>query len=261
MLQAERAAFEKTRGLTCRDGTMSPTCRCHGPRRGCCSHHRGVAGCGPLPAEVSCLSPTCAPPPTSRLRPLAIFCALAQLDVGAPRRHLDATLGVRQCPGRFIRGPTGRRSDERGQGQADPVVCMGHLQATRSVARGIALRGACQRASHRRAATRLPHRSIAARWRDDKEEVSAIDHARSVPTSRGAGPPGAVVAPLHAAFVMEHRRPGYWYVERRRGGVRSHLGGGAPCEVTTFVCMTSGLRHGDEIHSSLAHTQACAVQQ
>ncbi|WP_437736282.1 hypothetical protein [Sorangium sp. So ce1335] len=54
VLQAERAAFEKTRGLMCRDGTMSPTCRCHGPHRGCCSHHRGVAGCEPLPTEVSC---------------------------------------------------------------------------------------------------------------------------------------------------------------------------------------------------------------
>ncbi|KYF64547.1 hypothetical protein [Sorangium cellulosum] len=54
LLHAERAAFEKTRGLMCRDGTMSPTCRCHGPHRGCCSHHRGVAGCEPLPTEVSC---------------------------------------------------------------------------------------------------------------------------------------------------------------------------------------------------------------
>ncbi|WP_437606228.1 hypothetical protein WMF20_35230 [Sorangium sp. So ce834] len=54
VLQAERAAFEQTRGLMCRDGTMSPTCRCHGPHRGCCSHHRGVAGCEPLPTEVSC---------------------------------------------------------------------------------------------------------------------------------------------------------------------------------------------------------------
>lgn len=54
LLRAERAAFEKTRGLMCRDGTMSPTCRCHGPHRGCCSHHRGVAGCEPLPTQVSC---------------------------------------------------------------------------------------------------------------------------------------------------------------------------------------------------------------
>ncbi|WP_437955561.1 hypothetical protein WME76_29145 [Sorangium sp. So ce119] len=54
VLQTERAAFEKTRGLMCRDGTMSLTCRCHGPHRGCCSHHRGVSGCEPLPTEVSC---------------------------------------------------------------------------------------------------------------------------------------------------------------------------------------------------------------
>ncbi|MCC7542409.1 MAG: hypothetical protein IT379_39690 [Deltaproteobacteria bacterium] len=31
--------------LLCRDGTLSPTCTCGGPRRGCCSWHRGVAGC------------------------------------------------------------------------------------------------------------------------------------------------------------------------------------------------------------------------
>ncbi|WP_441288468.1 hypothetical protein ACSRUE_42025 [Sorangium sp. KYC3313] len=54
LLRVERAEFEKLRGLLCRDGTMSPTCSCHGPHRGCCSHHRGVAGCEPLPTEVSC---------------------------------------------------------------------------------------------------------------------------------------------------------------------------------------------------------------
>ncbi|WP_437591506.1 hypothetical protein [Sorangium sp. So ce1000] len=54
LLRAERAEFEELRGLLCRDGTMSPTCRCLGPHRGCCSHHRGVAGCEPLPTEVSC---------------------------------------------------------------------------------------------------------------------------------------------------------------------------------------------------------------
>lgn len=31
--------------LLCRDGSESPTCTCGGPRRGCCSHHGGVAGC------------------------------------------------------------------------------------------------------------------------------------------------------------------------------------------------------------------------
>jgi hypothetical protein len=31
--------------LICRDGSLSPTCQCGGPRRGCCSHHKGVAGC------------------------------------------------------------------------------------------------------------------------------------------------------------------------------------------------------------------------
>lgn len=31
--------------LLCRDGTLSPTCVCGGSKRGCCSHHGGVAGC------------------------------------------------------------------------------------------------------------------------------------------------------------------------------------------------------------------------
>ena len=31
--------------LRCVDGTLSPSCVCGGPRRGCCSHHGGVAGC------------------------------------------------------------------------------------------------------------------------------------------------------------------------------------------------------------------------
>jgi hypothetical protein len=31
--------------LLCRDGSLSPTCICGGSRRGCCSHHGGVAGC------------------------------------------------------------------------------------------------------------------------------------------------------------------------------------------------------------------------
>ncbi|MDC3989151.1 hypothetical protein [Polyangium jinanense] len=33
------------RPLLCCDGTLSPTCTCDGPRRGCCSHHKGVCGC------------------------------------------------------------------------------------------------------------------------------------------------------------------------------------------------------------------------
>lgn len=51
---SDRAA---SRGLVCRDGSDSPSCRCSGPRRGCCSHHGGVAGCEPLPAmptEIEC---------------------------------------------------------------------------------------------------------------------------------------------------------------------------------------------------------------
>jgi hypothetical protein len=32
--------------LRCRDGTLSPSCVCgQGSKRGCCSHHGGVAGC------------------------------------------------------------------------------------------------------------------------------------------------------------------------------------------------------------------------
>ena len=31
--------------LLCRDGSLSPSCVCGGSRRGCCSHHGGVAGC------------------------------------------------------------------------------------------------------------------------------------------------------------------------------------------------------------------------
>lgn len=33
------------RPLRCNDGTVSPSCVCGGSRRGCCSHHGGVAGC------------------------------------------------------------------------------------------------------------------------------------------------------------------------------------------------------------------------
>lgn len=35
----------ETRMYLCRDGTVSPTCVCGGPKRGCCSHHGGVVGC------------------------------------------------------------------------------------------------------------------------------------------------------------------------------------------------------------------------
>lgn len=35
----------RVRYLLCRDGTTSPSCVCGGPKRGCCSHHGGVAGC------------------------------------------------------------------------------------------------------------------------------------------------------------------------------------------------------------------------
>jgi hypothetical protein len=40
-----RARSWATAPLACRDGTLSPTCVCGGSRRGCCSHHGGVAGC------------------------------------------------------------------------------------------------------------------------------------------------------------------------------------------------------------------------
>jgi hypothetical protein len=33
------------RPLLCCDGTLSPSCKCNGPRKGCCSHHHGVCGC------------------------------------------------------------------------------------------------------------------------------------------------------------------------------------------------------------------------
>lgn len=53
-LLAERSDFEKSRGLTCADGTSSATCSCYGNHQGCCSHHHGVAGCDPYPTEISC---------------------------------------------------------------------------------------------------------------------------------------------------------------------------------------------------------------
>lgn len=33
------------RYLLCCDGTVSPSCACGGPQRGCCSHHKGICGC------------------------------------------------------------------------------------------------------------------------------------------------------------------------------------------------------------------------
>lgn len=43
--EARRRETQTSIPLLCRDGTLSPTCVCGGPRRGCCSHHGGVAGC------------------------------------------------------------------------------------------------------------------------------------------------------------------------------------------------------------------------
>jgi len=48
-----RKEAEETRGIVCADGSGSG-CRCKGPHRGCCSHHRGIAGCEPLPTEITC---------------------------------------------------------------------------------------------------------------------------------------------------------------------------------------------------------------
>src|SRR5205814_1585830 len=42
----EAPVYQEPRGLRCNDGTLSPSCTCGGPHRGCCSHHGGVAGCG-----------------------------------------------------------------------------------------------------------------------------------------------------------------------------------------------------------------------
>ncbi|MDI1476411.1 hypothetical protein [Polyangium sp. y55x31] len=44
--EAAEAAREANRHVLCRDGTVSPTCLCsRASKRGCCSHHGGVAGC------------------------------------------------------------------------------------------------------------------------------------------------------------------------------------------------------------------------
>lgn len=60
---SERAALDTMwkdqadgRAVVCGDGSLSG-CRCAGPKRGCCSHHGGVAGCEPLPereTEIYC---------------------------------------------------------------------------------------------------------------------------------------------------------------------------------------------------------------
>jgi hypothetical protein len=49
---AEERAAERAQNswgnsmLLCNDGTLSPSCTCgRASRRGCCSHHGGVAGC------------------------------------------------------------------------------------------------------------------------------------------------------------------------------------------------------------------------
>lgn len=54
-LRADRADFEASRGIVCRDGSGSG-CTCHASHQGCCSHHGGVAGCEPVPTLVECPS-------------------------------------------------------------------------------------------------------------------------------------------------------------------------------------------------------------
>jgi len=53
-LREVQQEFEKHRMLLCNDGTQSPTCRCGQRRNGCCSYHKGIAGCEPLPTSISC---------------------------------------------------------------------------------------------------------------------------------------------------------------------------------------------------------------
>jgi hypothetical protein len=43
--EAQRVRSAAVAPLLCRDGSLSPSCVCGGSRRGCCSHHGGVAGC------------------------------------------------------------------------------------------------------------------------------------------------------------------------------------------------------------------------
>ncbi len=51
MYKRDVAEAEGSRGLLCCDGEQSPTCKCHGPHQGCCSHHRGICGCTPVSVE------------------------------------------------------------------------------------------------------------------------------------------------------------------------------------------------------------------
>lgn len=44
--EEERRRDRRWAPLRCCDGTLSPSCTCGGSRRGCCSHHGGVCGCG-----------------------------------------------------------------------------------------------------------------------------------------------------------------------------------------------------------------------
>lgn len=43
--RVEKAAERAIAPLLCRDGSLSPSCTCGNPKRGCCSHHGGVRGC------------------------------------------------------------------------------------------------------------------------------------------------------------------------------------------------------------------------
>ncbi len=54
LLRADQAAFEKTRGVLCGDGTKPKDCPCHGSHEACCVLHKGVARCEPLPTRIRC---------------------------------------------------------------------------------------------------------------------------------------------------------------------------------------------------------------
>lgn len=54
LLHAERAEFEKTRGVICGDGTKPKNCRCGAAHESCCANHKGVQGCEPLPSRIRC---------------------------------------------------------------------------------------------------------------------------------------------------------------------------------------------------------------
>jgi hypothetical protein len=45
--EAAEAAREASRRVQCCDNSLSPSCLCNGPHRGCCSHHGGICGCEP----------------------------------------------------------------------------------------------------------------------------------------------------------------------------------------------------------------------